>query len=84
VAESLRAALEQHGATVTWTSIQETTQPGQPSNYYPAQVAQALATKPDFVYVSTYFPEGIQIAKALAASGSTPPCLMGLANVDNG
>lgn len=36
------------------------------------------------VYVSTYFPEGVEIAKALAASGSTPRCLMGLANVDEG
>jgi branched-chain amino acid transport system substrate-binding protein len=84
VAESLRAALEQDGATVTWTSIQETTEPGLPGNYYAAEVAQALATNPDFVYVSTYFPEGLEIAKALAASGSTPRCLMGLANVDNG
>jgi branched-chain amino acid transport system substrate-binding protein len=83
VAEQLRAALEQGGGTVTWTSVKETTEPGLPSNYYPAQVAQALATSPDFVYVSTYFPEGVEIAKALAA-GSTPPCLMGLANVDNG
>ena len=34
--------------------------------------------------MSTYFPEGVQIAKALAATGTEPPCLMGLANVDNG
>jgi len=34
--------------------------------------------------VSTYFPEGARIAKALATAGSRPPCLMGLANVDNG
>jgi branched-chain amino acid transport system substrate-binding protein len=56
-----------------------------PSNYYSAaQVAQVLATRPDLVYVSTYFPEGVEIAKALAAAGTTPRCLMGLANVDNG
>jgi branched-chain amino acid transport system substrate-binding protein len=33
--------------------------------------------------VSTDFPEGARIAQALSKAGSTPPCLMGLANVDN-
>jgi branched-chain amino acid transport system substrate-binding protein len=83
VAEQLRGALLGQGATVTWTSIQETTTPGLPGNYYSQQVATALSSNPDFVYVSTYFPEGIEIAKALTASGSKPRCLMGLANVDN-
>jgi ABC-type branched-subunit amino acid transport system substrate-binding protein len=84
MADRLRAALERDGASVTWTSIQETTDPGLPATYYADKVTQALATSPDLVYVSTYFPEGIEIAKALTASGSAPPCLMGLANVDNG
>jgi branched-chain amino acid transport system substrate-binding protein len=83
VAEQLRSALLAHGATVTWTSVQETTTPGQPSNYYEQQVNQALSTNPDMVYVSTYFPEGIEIAKALTAAGGSPRCVMGLANVDN-
>jgi branched-chain amino acid transport system substrate-binding protein len=83
-AERLRSALLREGATVTWTSIQETTTPGLPSNYYAQQVGKALATNPDTVYVSTYFPEGVQIAKALTAAGPKPRCLMGLANVDNG
>ena len=47
-------------------------------------MVDALKSNPDLVYVSTYFPAGIQIAKALTASGSSPRCLMGLANVDNG
>jgi branched-chain amino acid transport system substrate-binding protein len=34
--------------------------------------------------VSTYFPEGAKIAKALKAKSSRPRCLMGLANVDSG
>src|SRR5439155_15424826 len=34
--------------------------------------------------VSTYFPEGVQVAKALGAAGSQAKCLMGLANVDDG
>jgi branched-chain amino acid transport system substrate-binding protein len=83
-AERLRSALLRHGATVSWTSIQETTTPGLPSNYYAQQATKALSTNPDLVYVSTYFPEGIEIAKALAASRTKPRCLMGLANVDSG
>lgn len=83
-AERLRSALLREGATVTWTSVQKTTTPGLAGNYYAQQVAKALSTNPDMVYVSTYFPEGVEIAKALTAAGSKPRCLMGLANVDNG
>ena len=84
MADRLRAALERDGASVTWTSVNETTEPASTSAYYAEQVAHALASKPDLVYVSTYFPEGNEIAKALTASGTTPRCLMGLANVDDG
>src|SRR5947209_10535750 len=84
VAEQLRSVLQRRGVTVTWTSIQETTTPGLPSNYYSQQVSKALSTHPGLVYVSTYFPEGIEIAKALTAAASKPRCVMGLANVDNG
>lgn len=84
MATRLRAKLQQAGATVTWISVEETTAPGLPGTYYSDEVAQALASNPDLVYVSTYFPEGARIAKALANAGSQPPCLMGLANVDNG
>jgi branched-chain amino acid transport system substrate-binding protein len=84
MADRLRTALDRDGASVTWTSIRETSEAGLPSNYYAESVAKALATGPDLVYVSTYFPEGVEIAKALAASGNTPRCLMGLANVDEG
>jgi branched-chain amino acid transport system substrate-binding protein len=84
MAERLRAALERDGASVTWTSVLEATDPGATSSYYADRVADALTSNPDLVYVSTYFPAGIQIAKALTASGSSPRCLMGLANVDNG
>jgi len=84
MAERLRAALERDGASVTWTSVLEATDPGATGSYYADRVAYALKSNPDLVYVSTYFPAGVQIAKALAASGTTPRCLMGLANVDNG
>lgn len=83
MATRLRADLTHDGVSVSWVSIKETTAKGLPSTYYPDEVAKALATKPDLVYVSTYFPEGARIAKALANEGSSPPCLMGLANVDN-
>ena len=84
MADRLRAALEQDGASVTWTSVLEATDPGATSSYYADRVADALKSNPDLVYVSTYFPAGTEIAKALTASGTTPRCLMGLANVDNG
>jgi branched-chain amino acid transport system substrate-binding protein len=84
VASQLRAALRRDGDQVTWTSVQETTDPGVGAGYYANVVSQALATKPDFVYVSTYFPEGVEIAKALQDAGQAPRCLMGLGNVDKG
>jgi branched-chain amino acid transport system substrate-binding protein len=84
MADRLRAALVKDGATVTTTSINETTDSGTGGMYYADKVAQALSTSPDLLYVSTYFPEGLEIARALTALGSTPRCLMGLANVDNG
>ena len=84
MAERLRAALEGDGASVTWTSVLEATDPAATGSYYTDRVAVALKSNPDLVYVSTYFPAGVQIGKALAASGTTPRCLMGLANVDNG
>jgi ABC-type branched-subunit amino acid transport system substrate-binding protein len=84
MATRLKAKLQQAGATVSWISLLETNAPGLSSTYYADKVSQALASNPDLVYVSTYFPEGVRIAKALAKAGSQPPCLMGLANVDNG
>jgi branched-chain amino acid transport system substrate-binding protein len=84
MANRLRRALVKDGASVTWTSVRETTDPGTKGTYFADRVSSALRSTPDVVYVSTYFPEGIQIAKALAEGGSTPHCLMGLANVDDG
>ena len=84
MATRLKAKLQQAGATVNWVSVIETNAPGLSDTYYADQVSKALASNPDLVYVSTYFPEGARIAKALTKAGSKPPCLMGLANVDNG
>jgi ABC-type branched-subunit amino acid transport system substrate-binding protein len=80
MARRLRAALKRVGTTVSWISVIE----GATSAYYAGKVDEALGTRPDLVYVSTYYPEGVQIAKALTAAGTEPPCLMGLANVDSG
>lgn len=80
MAERLRTALRRHGDSVTWTPVKE----GEAGGYYAKQVAKALSSNPELVYVSTYFPEGAKIAKALTADGGAPRCLMGLANVDPG
>ena len=80
VATSLRKQLMQDGTSVGWISLEEGASPA----YYATKVEKALATKADLIYVSTYFPEGLKVAKALTAAGSGPRCLMGLANVDNG
>lgn len=45
-------------------------------------VAQALTSSPDAIYVSTKINEGICVARALVASGSTAKCLLGFANAD--
>ena len=50
----------------------------------PGRWPRHFVTKPDLVYVSTYFPEDAKIAQVLAAAGSAPRCLMRLANVDDG
>jgi branched-chain amino acid transport system substrate-binding protein len=84
MANRLRRVLLRDGVAVTWISVRETTTAGLLPTYYADRVAKALTTRPDLVYVSTYFPEGVEIAKALTAVGAGPPCLMGLANVDNG
>jgi branched-chain amino acid transport system substrate-binding protein len=81
MADRLQTALERGGASVIRTSVLETTDPATKGSYYADRAAEALKSSPDLVYVSTYFPEGVQIAKALTASGSSPRCLMGLANV---
>lgn len=49
---------------------------------YAADVATALASAPDVVYSSTYFPEGAKIAQAIASANTPAACFMGLANVD--
>jgi len=88
MADRLTKRLRAAGVAVTRISIQEAVgpdgKPAVPPGYYAQKVADAIATNPDLLYVSSYFPEGARIARALAAAGNAPRCLMGLANVDNG
>jgi branched-chain amino acid transport system substrate-binding protein len=83
MADRLQKRLAAAGTAVSRISIKELADKVD-AGYFPSKVAEALATHPDLLYVSTYFPEGVEIAKALAAAGSAPRCLMGLANVDPG
>ena len=79
MADRLSKSLTRDGLTVTSAPITEG------KKDYIAEVTAALAGVPDVVYVSTYFPEGALIAKALAdarAKGSTAKCFMGLGNQD--
>jgi branched-chain amino acid transport system substrate-binding protein len=78
MADRLQQSLAGKGVLVTQVPITE----GQAD--YSAQVAQALASDPSVVYLSTYFPEGAKIAIALSPSGSSAKCFAGLANQDPG
>jgi branched-chain amino acid transport system substrate-binding protein len=81
MADRLQKRLATDGVAVTRISVKELTD-NVDAAYYASKVAEARATSPDLLYVSTYYPEGAKIAQALAASGGAPRCLMGLANVD--
>jgi len=80
--QSMADRLQQRLATMGVLVTQVPIVAGQPD--YSAQVAQALASNPSVVYLSTYFPEGAKIALALSASGSSAKCFAGLANQDPG
>jgi branched-chain amino acid transport system substrate-binding protein len=80
MADRLRRILQRRGEEVVTIPIVA----GERS--YDAQVAQALESRPQLVYVSTYYPEGSKIAGSLRAAATggdrTFGCFMGLANVD--
>lgn len=76
MANRVQMALEASGVLVERVQIE----PG--ATNYGAAIGAALASSPDLIYVSTYYPEGSVIARGLAASGSTAQRFMGLANVD--
>lgn len=81
MADRMYRSLNRMGALVTKIQIDPT------ATDFSDVVAQALTNNPDTVYVSTYFPQGALIAKALAAQaaqGNEARCFMGLANQDPG
>lgn len=81
MAQRMEAGLITRGIT----PVRLTVTPGRTD--YTDVVRQALDLQPQVVYVSTYFPEGGLIAKALAAEaagGRNAACFMGLANQDAG
>ena len=88
MAARLAKTLRAKGVIVTRISLVESANPdgsrAVPDSYYADRVAEALALAPDLIYVSTYFPEGALVARALATTPATTRCLMGLANPDPG
>ena len=79
MADRMYKALNKMGVLVTKIQIDPT------ATDFSDVVAQALTNNPDTVYVSTYYPQGALIAKALAAQaaqGNDARCFMGLANQD--
>ncbi len=78
MADRLDNALSAAGVKVKRVAIN----PGE--NQYRKLLAKALASKPDLLYVSTYFPEGSRITRSLYRTGETVPRFMGLGNVDPG
>ena len=71
MADRLQKRLAADGVAVSRISMKELADNVE-AGYYASKVAEALASRPDLLYVSTYFPEGVEIAKALAAAGSAP------------
>jgi branched-chain amino acid transport system substrate-binding protein len=76
MADRLAQALTGAGISVVSIPIAE----GKES--YASELAQALSSNPELLYVSTYFPEGAKIARELDALPGTTRCFMGLANQD--
>lgn len=75
-ADGMQAGLQRAGVAVTRLPVEAGVTDCAPI------VAQALASSPDAIYISTKINEGICITRALVASGSPVRCLLGFANTD--
>ena len=75
-ADGMQAGLQAAGVQVTRLPVEAGSTDCAPI------VAQALASSPDAIYISTKINEGICITRALVASGSPVKCLLGFANAD--
>jgi branched-chain amino acid transport system substrate-binding protein len=79
IASQLRKSLRKDDiAITTYVSVQPD------RKKYAGLVKAVVATHPDLIYSSTYYPQGGRIAKALHDSHVGATCLMGLANQDPG
>lgn len=76
LADQVEKGLKEAGVAVKRFSIA----PGRSS--YETKIAKALASDPELVYVSSYYPEGSKIARSLVASGTSAETFMGPGNVD--
>jgi len=75
MAQRMRDGLEEAGVEVSAVRITAG------KKAYARDLRRALSRNPDVLYISTYYPEGAKIARALGRNRQVP-CLMGLANVD--
>jgi branched-chain amino acid transport system substrate-binding protein len=79
IATGLRDLLEEAGVTIV------AFQKEHPDTLEESDlVRRVMAEDPDFIYASTYFPEGAFIAQEIQKLEDPPACLMGLANQDPG
>lgn len=76
LADQVETGLRADGVAVKRFSIT----PGRAD--YGARVDKALASDPELVYVSSYYPDGSKIGRSLVASGTSAEPFMGLGNVD--
>jgi branched-chain amino acid transport system substrate-binding protein len=76
LADQVETGLRADGVAVKRFSIT----PGRAD--YGARVDKALASEPELVYVSSYYPDGSKIGRSLVASGTSAEPFMGLGNVD--
>jgi branched-chain amino acid transport system substrate-binding protein len=79
VAEALKSQLEAAGVKIT---AYQTIKPGKKN--YTAVVKKLASTKPDLIYVATYYPEGGLIAKEMLAEGVKADCLADYGSYDSG
>jgi branched-chain amino acid transport system substrate-binding protein len=79
VAEAFKSQLEAAGIKIT---AYQTIKPGKKN--YTAVVKKLARTKPDLIYVATYYPEGGLIAKEMLAQGVKAECLADYGSYDSG
>jgi branched-chain amino acid transport system substrate-binding protein len=79
IATGLRDLLEQAGVTIV---AFQRANPG--AGNEADLVRRIVAEDADYLYASTYFPQGARIAQEILGLETPPACLMGLANQDPG